>query len=456
MADLSSYLAQIENRLKAKTIHELRQIARVVGVERPADGQKGRVLSDTIAIATGRMDPCEPTKRGAPPKSKEYDRLLVADIMKCRELYLSNGETQEDFKLSVASGADDSAETATVYGILDRENKDWLVRSNGGAGADVHLNETFVTAYDLRVGDYLYCETRKDTSDDMAGVVNVLEVNGMQPSELSSRHEYSALTPVAVNRRLTASLGTAGRIIDLIAPIGVGGRVGIFGEACTQKTKLVNELAEAFAGVRGTEVILLKIDSSYEDVAEAQNENYYTFASYFDSGSEVHVRTARLAFEFAKRQAELGADAVLIIDAANSLAEAFNSDGKHISLQLEVSTLEELKKYFAAAHDTKEGGSITLVVSVDSEEGDSFNESLCASLKKLCNTRITFSANARQSRVYPNLDLSNTYSVNEDKLLSEHEAQAAEKLRESCSGAELVAEFSKTATNAEIIEKYKG
>ncbi|MDE7306967.1 MAG: hypothetical protein K2N33_06215, partial [Clostridia bacterium] len=178
-------LAEIESRLNAKTIHDLRQVARAVGVPRPADGRKERIVEYMLKIASGEADPALPAVRGAHPKSAEYDRQLVADILKCREICLSASQNTEEkrVEVSVSSGERDiKIFESLCEGLLERRDGKWFVRTDGAAFANgVFVNSAIVNMFDLREGDELKCKCARSSQEENFGVAAVLEVNGLPP-----------------------------------------------------------------------------------------------------------------------------------------------------------------------------------------------------------------------------------------------------------------------------------
>ncbi|MDE6598390.1 MAG: hypothetical protein K2K60_07105 [Clostridia bacterium] len=244
-------LAEIERRLNAKTIHDLRQVARAVGVPRPADGRKERIVEYMLKIASGEADPALPAVRGAHPKSAEYDRQLVADILRCREISLSASQDREEQKaeLKVSSGEQDIQIYESVgEGLLERRDGRWFVRADGAAFADgVFVNPTIVKMFDLREGDKVKCKCARSSPDEGYGVVAVLAVNGLPPVPKTPRARFENLTPVYPDRKFSVALSGAdisGRMVDLFSPVGAGQRAFIVTENGADKTLFIKKLAE--------------------------------------------------------------------------------------------------------------------------------------------------------------------------------------------------------------------
>ena len=428
-------LEEIMRRLNVKTIHELRQIARAVGVPRPAEGRKERLLDLISKIASGENDPVAPAVRGAHPKSDEYDRQLVADVFRCREVSLFEKEDADDekenFVMTVGSGLDGDEFDFSASGILEKSGDKWFIRLNGGREdlySDVFVNDSFVTNYKLREGDLVSGKCKRNSIDEIAGLFSVKSVNGLTPAALSARSDFNSLTPVYPDKRLL----TSNKIIDLFTPIGAGQRALIIGGRGSGKTALLKEIAR---GIKENQpqikLIILSVDSSPEETADYSRAfaGADVFTSPFDCGSQIHVRTARLAIEYAKRQVESNKDTVLILDDLTKLTRAYNSCGKQVYASLDSAALDSAKKFLASAKNAEQGASLTIVSALSSDTEDPVDAAIFSGLKGICNNKITLSQKLAQSRIYPPIDLSLSGVNGEERLLSEDEIKLAAKLR---------------------------
>lgn len=434
-------LEEIEKRLKAKTIHELRQVARALGVPRPADGRKERILEYILQIASGKSDPAEPSVRGAHPKSSEYDRQLVADVLRCREICLSEGGTGTVYKqssvLSVGSGVGFDPLDFISEGILEKTDGKWFLRVNGGNEdfiTDIFVSDYFVNAFGLREGDCVSGKCKRSSLDEIAGLSSIKTVNGCTPETARGLVAFEKLTPVYPDRHLQIARSRndlTGRIIDLFAPVGAGQRAFVVAPHGCGKTSVLKGIA---CGLKKNnsqaKVILVLIDARPEEASDFKRAFPDTdvFVSLIGAGANAHVRTANLALQYAKRIAEKGLDSVLVLDDLTRLARAYNSCGRQVSGYLEVSALDEVKKYLSAAKNTEEGASLT-IISALSTGGDYVDDAVYSGLKDLCNMRITLSGQLARMRVYPPVDMENTYTSGDEKLLDANTIKVAAKLR---------------------------
>ena len=418
-------LEEIEKRLNAKTIHDLRQVARAVGVPRPADGRKERILEYILQIAEGKSNPVAPAVRGAHPKSAEYDRQLVADILRCREMNLSDKDSAEEkpVELSVASGAEFSS-----AGILEKDGDKWFICGS----CDIAVNPQFVQGYKLREGDCVsgVC-TRAEGGISVLTSVN--SVNGVSPDSIEGRADFERLTPIYPDVRLKIARGgddITGKLIDLFAPVGKGQRAAVVGKHGTGKTAILKEIVKGISfNHPEVKIIFAAVDTAPEEAAEIRRtfSDCDVFTSPFDAGADAHIRTARLALEYAKRQTESLKDVLLVLDDLSKLTRAYNSTGL-VSSELSTSALDSAKRFLAGAKNAAEGGSLTILTALN-PDGVLTDGAAYYGLKDLCNMRVSLSSELARSRIFPPIDIEGSYTNGDEKLLSSEEIARAAALR---------------------------
>ena len=454
-------IEELTKRLNAKTIHELRQLGRALGVPHPADGKKEQLLAGILAVASGQKDSEPPTKRGAPPKSQEYDRRLAADILRCREIFLAKNLPEDDRKpieLFVASGDRNSLDYIGG-GILEFDGENWFLRTTGcreNFVYDVFVNKHFVNTYNLREGDFVEGRCKRTSTDEIAGLASVLKVNGLQP-DAEKRVEFDSLSPVYADKKLRIACGAGdktGRIIDLFAPVGAGQRALVVAPHGCGKTHILKQIA---AGIEqnnsNSKLVIVLIDVSPEDAADFTKSFHSAdvFTSPYDAGTAAHIRTMRLALEYCKRQTELCKEVILIIDDLTRLVRAYNAYGKQPTAGLDYSAVDGVKKILAAARNTEQGGSLTVISGLNTASGDIIDDSVYSALKDVCNVKITLSGALARSRVYPPIDFSETYSAQDGRLLTEEEMQAMVKLRAK-ELDEIFALLDSTESNSQLVD----
>ena len=454
---------ELVKRLNAQTIHELRQLGRALGVPHPADGKKQLLIEGIIAVASGQKDPEQPNKRGAPPKSQVYDRQLAADILRCREIFLAKNFPKDERKpieIFVASGDRDSLDFVGG-GILEYDGENWFLRTTGcreNFVYDVFVNKHFVINYNLREGDFVEGRCKRTSINEMAGLASIVKVNGLQP-DTSARDEFDKLTPIYAIKKLKFACGTgdkAGRIIDLLAPIGAGQRVLIISPHGCGKTQTLKKMVSGIVkNNRNVKPVVVLIDASPEDAVDFTNsfKGVDVFTSSFDAGTVAHIRTMRLALEYCKRQVELCREVVLIIDDLTRLVRAYNAYSNK-SAGIDYSAIDCVKKVLASAKNTEQGGSLTVISALNTAGGDIIEDTAYSALKDIGNAKITLSEGLARSRIFPPIDLAETYSTQDFRLLNDEEIQVSVKLRTKTL-EEVFALIDSTESNEQLVAKLR-
>lgn len=438
-------LKDVEERLEKLNIYELRQVGRVVGVHRPADGKKSRVIEEILGIASGEIQPIEPSRRGAPPKSQQYDGRLVADISACRLAHLNHTfEAPEPEQKNVLRVTDSTGVTGgDVKGVLKFNGGRAYLHLNGSfedEGLTVH--EMFVTRYSLREGDLLEGRFVKRSENDVPSVTEVDSINGIAVSESAERRTFEELThiyPQTTVKTEYKGCGAACRIIDLFAPVALGQRGFIKATSKSGKTELLKEIATGISrNYPQIKVVLLLIDELPEVISDFKRTlgKATLFYTTFANPRESHIQTARVGFEFAKRQVEEGGNVIILFDGVTRLAHAYGAD-----------FAAEIKKLLFCACNAEEGGSLTVLSSLIQSEERIFGE-----FSPLSNMDITLSEELAEKRLFPAIDIKKSFADREEKLLSKEELNAAAKMRKM-PAEEVLKLFCETSSNAELIKK---
>lgn len=432
----SEILADIKERLNKKTIHELRQIARVVGVARPSDTKKDVLIEEIIQIATCEIPPAPRSARGAPPKSTEYDRELVTDIEKCIEYYsaLKDGTGYVTDELIVADGQSDEP----CCGILVKGEKYYFLRVNGALASpdDVFVHETYVNRFKLKEGDMVEGESRRKSKDDAPGLVTVIKINGFSPDGLR-RIDFNSLTPVYPHTRVrvaASALDTAARMVDLFAPVGMGQRGVVLAPANSGKTTLLKQIATGISlNQPNLKVVVLLLGERPEDINDvrAALPCAELYSTTFDMEDYKHAETAKCVTRYLKNLVECGYDVALIADGLSNLASL---DGR---------------KLLSCAICAEEGGSLTVI---------SFAEESAVALGRAANMHVTLSEALADFRIYPAMDVIKSYTARCELLQGEGEICAAAALRgivnESGDHRKIISIFESTQDNEEIVKDF--
>lgn len=436
----------IEERLEKLNIYELRQVARAVGVHRPADGKKSRITEEILGIASGAVVPVEQSRRGAPPKSQQYDEKLVADINACRKARLSQSLTvscEEEQKTVLK--VNDSG------GILQGEASGFLKISGGRAalhpegdfsGNGISVHEMFVSRYSLREGDFVKGRCVNGGNNNIPALAEVYSVNGIAVEDRGQRRNFDELTHVYP--ATTLKTGHDGdnilcRIIDLFSPLALGQRGFIKCPSKSEKSEVIKQIAAGISrNYPRLNLIIILIDELPEVISDFKKSliGAKLFCTTFAGTRECHVKTARMGFEHAKRLVEDGGDAVILFDGVTRLAHACGED-----------YAGEIKKLLFCACNAEEGGSLTVLSTLINDGGAVYGE-----FSPLANVAVALSSELAERRLFPAVDIKNSFADREGYLLSAEELKAADKMR-GMSAEEVLKLFNETRDNAELIKK---
>lgn len=442
-------LNDIAERLNKLSIYDLRQVGRAVGVHRPADGKKSRVIEAVLGIAEGKIEPEPRTLRGAPPKSQQFDEQLVADILACRAAYLSaDGAFKEvdASKILKVSDSGVSNEEIIFGGVLDLSGGVVFLRNFNGA--EVFVHDAFIKRFSLREGDFIECKARSRNGEG-AGLAEVISVNGL-PCDLSrERLDFDALTrtyPQTNVKTAYPQCGAALKMIDVFSPLALGQRAVVCAPSKAGKTTLLKQIGGGICrNYPDLKLIILLVSESPEEITDFKRalpdaELIYTT---FDMDAESHVRAVRLGLEYAKRQVEYGKDVVMLFDGISRFKQAAGGACDCGSL---------IKRLLSSACNFEQGGSFTLISTLASDraaDGNLFEE-VCS----LANMRITLDGELAAKRIFPAIDAGATFADRDETFLTETEAEFSAAVRANLGGdlsaAALVNSFKKYSSLQEI------
>ena len=429
---ISDKLLYLKDKLESKNIHEIRTIARVVGVSGPTERKRGSIIEDIMGIATARIDPSPRSARGAPPKSHEYDEKVVNLIYECRKYYsdLKVANATENGKFEVSDGA----EQVHCAGILDRD----YIRVGGFKSCpdDVLLPESFIKRFKLKDGDYVE-GTCMHTAACSAGITAITSINGYSPDSVP-RREFATLTPVYPDKRMrivNSNGDIAARTVDLFAPVGYGQRAVISAPANSDKTTLIKQIASGISLNEQVLAVLFIVAGNPEEVTDLSRSAEFANIFYTDFGAEREelIKTAEFVIRYCKRAVESHRDVVLIVDGLSKLGTA-------------------AKQLLSSAICAEEGGSLTVIATV-SAEGE-YSSEYSAELLSAANMRVVLTEDGEQ---VPAIDPSKSYTLNCSLLQSEREIKTADTLRKQYRQTgdlnQILNIFKETKTNTEIIDK---
>ena len=311
---------------------------------------------------------------------------------------------------------------AEGYGFLRSELNSYLSGSE-----DVFVSPQIIKAYGLKTGDTISCMLRNPKeSERFFAVAKIISINGDDPSKIRARIPFDSLVPLYPDSMIKLE-GKSGdismRIIDLFAPIGKGQRALITAPPRTGKTILLQKIANAItANYPEIKLIVLLVDERPEEVTDMRrNVKGEVVASTFDEQAQRHVSVAEMVIEKAKRLVESGNDVVILLDSITRLARAYNqtapASGKVLSGGVDSNALHKPKRFFGAARNIENGGSLTIIASALIETGSRMDEVIFEEFKGTGNCEIVLDRKIADKRVYPAINLKKSGTRREEFLL---------------------------------------
>ncbi len=328
----------------------------------------------------------------------------------------------------------DFSNIITITGVLEIIDNYGFLRSSDynylASPDDVYVNQAQVKHYGLKTGDVIEGTVRPPKDGEKFFVlVNILKINGCDPSVVRDRVSFEFLTPLFPNEKFKLCRGDgkdsqSSRIVDLFSPIGKGQRALIVAQPKTGKTILMKDIANSIARNHPEAyLIMLLIDERPEEVTDmARTVNAEVIASTFDAPAENHVKIAGLVLEKAKRMVECGHDVVIFLDSITRLARAYNTvspaSGKVLSGGVDANALQKPKRFFGAARNIEGGGSLTIVATALIDTGSKMDEVIFEEFKGTGNMELQLDRTLSNKRVFPAVNLIAS-STRRDELLQD-------------------------------------
>lgn len=334
---------------------------------------------------------------------------------------------------------------------------------------DVYLSPIQIRRFRLDTGDIIKGISRCKEEERFPSLIFVGEVNGEHPEKALKRKRFDELTPIYPNERLnleTTSKEYAMRLIDLLSPIGKGQRGMIVAPPKVGKTTLLKKIANSItANNPEVELIVLLIDERPEEVTDMKRSiNGEVIYSTFDELPDHHVKVAEMVLERAKRVVEHGKDVVILLDSITRLARAYNltvpSSGKTLSGGFDPSALHKPKKFFGAARNIENGGSLTILATSLIETGSRMDDVIFEEFKGTGNMEVHLDRKLSEKRIFPAIDINKSGTRREDLLLTQKELESVFALRKALNNQpiadvteQVISLMTQTKNNEEFLEK---
>jgi transcription termination factor Rho len=313
------------------------------------------------------------------------------------------------------------------YGFLRSSDYNYL-----NSPDDIYVSQSQIKLFGLKTGDTITGTIRPPKEGEKYfPLIKVIEINGRNPDYIRDRIPFDFLTPLFPNEKYTLiTPGDKGnmsvRVVDMFSPIGKGQRGLIVAQPKTGKTILLQDIANAIAANHPeVYLIILLIDERPEEVTEmARNVKGEVISSTFDEPAERHVRVANIVLEKAKRLVECGHDVMILLDSITRLARAFNTiapaSGKVLSGGVDSNALQRPKRFFGAARNIENGGSLTIIATALTDTGSKMDDVIFEEFKGTGNMELQLDRKLSNRRIYPSIDITASSTRREDLLLDKN------------------------------------
>ncbi|MDF2609486.1 MAG: rho [Lachnospiraceae bacterium] len=422
------------------------------GVEQPVDKT---VHNRNVSAALASED--NETRRNT-MVNRETDNKRSTNSVASESEQLDSGETKEGILEVMPDG----------FGFIRCDN--YLPGEN-----DVYVSPAQIRRFGLKTGDIVAGNTRvRNQNEKFSALLYVKSVNGFHPAEAAKRKKFEDLTPVFPNERIHLEVpgtGIAMRMVDLISPIGKGQRGMIVSQPKAGKTTLLKQIARAVTKNHPEmSLLILLIDERPEEVTDIkesiEGKNVEVIYSTFDELPDNHKRVSEMVIERAKRLVEHKKDVIILLDSITRLARAYNltvqASGRTLSGGLDPAALHMPKRFFGAARNMREGGSLTILATALVDTGSRMDDVVFEEFKGTGNMELVLDRNLSEKRIFPAIDLQKSSTRRDDLLLTQQETEATYLMRKALNGMKsedaaerIIDMFVRTKTNAEFIETIK-
>ncbi|MBE5807306.1 MAG: transcription termination factor Rho [Clostridiales bacterium] len=491
--------------LHMKTVADLRALAREYGVRVPAGTNKESLIQMLLkapepAPAAPRREPDraetpQPERRRGRPRKEAPEPAAEAvkpEPAKPAPAQQAPASLQQEYP--DARPAPATSRPRTDYTMVDKdgvpignfqdgagvleiqqEGYGFLRADNCLPGAnDAYLSPAQIRRFNLREGDYIQGKTRPQRDGARyCAMVYVTKVNGEAPENAIGRQSFESLIPVYPNERLRMEGPKHAeiplRLIDILSPIGKGQRGMIVSQPKAGKTTLLKQIANAISDNNPeVKLIVLLIDERPEEVTDMKRSiRGDVIYSTFDEEPAHHARVAEMVLERAERMVEMKQDVVILMDSITRLARAYNlivpTSGRSLSGGLDPGALYKPKKFFGAARNIENGGSLTIIATALVDTGSRMDDIIFEEFKGTGNMELHLDRKLADRRIFPAIDLTRSGTRREELLLSPAELEGAYAARRMLSSSNaqqstemLISLMQKTRTNDDFVERIKG
>lgn len=433
-------------KLETLNIHELRDVAREIGVHAPTKLKQAELIQSALDVLENRTPPSKPSKRGKPAKTNVNINELLQWIFDAQPKGLSQEpprieEEEKPEPVQKETVFDDKNATGILevmpdgYGFLRMENFSNTL-------ADIYVPPQQIKRLSLRTGDKIYCKSRLFKDKRCYSLIYVYTVNDVPCSELKHGAKFEDLISCYPNERIKLEREKTDyslRLIDLVAPIGKGQRGLIVSPPKTGKTTLLKKIAQAVrTNYPDIYLNVLLVDERPEEVTDfRQSVDCDVWYSTFDQGPEHHIKIAEMVITNAKRRVEQGQDVMILMDSITRLGRAYNQtaeqSGRTLSGGLDISALQEPKRFFGAGRNVEGKGSLTILATALIDTNSKMDDIIYEEFKGTGNMEIHLDRRMSERRIFPAIDLNRSGTRREDLLLTQKQLEAMWMIRRALS-----------------------
>ncbi len=403
-------------------------------------------------------------------KKEEIVQKLLDDAQ--RKIDEQKKIEEENAKKKEAANTVESFETKGILSILD-DGFGFLRTNNFETSEDnIYVSPTFIKKFRLKQGDYIEGKKRKpNEKEKYETLIYIDKINYRNTSIIRNRINFEDLTPTYPSERVRlerTQQSLTMRIMDLITPIGKGQRGLIVSPPKAGKTTIIKDIAMSILhSIKDAHLIILLIDERPEEVTDIKEaikgKNVEIIYSTFDEQPQHHKYVSEMTIEHAKRLVEVGEDVFILLDSITRLSRAYNltepSSGKTLSGGLDPNALYMPKRFFGAARNTKEKGSLTILATALIETGSKMDDVIYEEFKGTGNMELILSRKLQEKRIFPAIDIVKSGTRREDLILTSKEQQAVNIIRKNLANSvrdeatdNLINMFVKTKDNASLVD----
>ncbi|MBR5473930.1 MAG: transcription termination factor Rho [Lachnospiraceae bacterium] len=440
----------MREKLETLPLAELREIAKNVGIRNITVIRKSELI-DKILESQGKSEEKKEEEAAPVPERR-------AETIKPELSALDSGVPAHGILEIIPDG----------FGFIRSAN--YLSGDN-----DVYVSPSQIRRFNMKTGDVITGIQRIRTGNErFAALLYVNQINGEPPHKAETRPSFEELTPIFPNERLhleTPAGKTSMRIVDLLSPIGKGQRGMIVSPPKAGKTTLLKQVASAILKNHPSmHLIILLIDERPEEVTDIkesiQGDQVEVIYSTFDELPEHHKRVSEMVLERAKRLVEHGKDVTILLDSITRLARAYNltvaPSGRTLSGGLDPAALHMPKKFFGAARNMREGGSLTILATALVDTGSRMDDVVFEEFKGTGNMELVLDRKLSEKRIFPAIDILKSGTRRDDLLLTQEEAEAVDVVRKATGGMksddaveQVLDLFKRTKNNQEFCQMVK-